>query len=71
VEADPVKIGRNIRRYRAFNDIKQEHLATAAGISRRTLSNYENGITCVSVNHLIVIAERLNVEITVLLDMSK
>jgi transcriptional regulator with XRE-family HTH domain len=46
--ADKYTIGANIRRWRKFNDIKQEVFAKQIGVSRIMLSRYENGKSKVS-----------------------
>jgi transcriptional regulator with XRE-family HTH domain len=60
-------VGRNIRKYRMFNEIKQEDLAKAIGVSRITLSNYENGKTKISIAHITILSQTLNVTIEILL----
>lgn len=56
-----ILIGRNIRKYRMFKEIKQGDLAKAIGVTRSTLSHYENGVTKISFSQLTVIAEILKI----------
>jgi DNA-binding XRE family transcriptional regulator len=53
-------LGESIKRWRMFRGFKQEHLASKLGISRITLSKYENGRTKVPANTLCQIAKTLN-----------
>ena len=54
-------VGENIKRQRAFKGIKQSHLAENIGISRVTLSKYENGKVDISLGQLKLIAEKLDI----------
>jgi transcriptional regulator with XRE-family HTH domain len=60
-------VGENIKRWRSFKGFKQEHLAEKIGISRVTLSKYENGRTPISFVQLQHIADTLNIQLEVLI----
>lgn len=47
----------NFRALRARNNISQEELASALGIDRQTVSNWENGINAPSFGYMIKIAD--------------
>lgn len=63
-----ISIGRNIRKWRTFKGYKQQHLASKLGISRATLSKYENGHTAITFLQLQAIASELQMEIQQLAD---
>jgi transcriptional regulator with XRE-family HTH domain len=54
-------IGDKIKRWRSFRGIKQESFATTVGVSRVTLSKYENGRSEISLSQLSVIARALEI----------
>jgi transcriptional regulator with XRE-family HTH domain len=56
---DRLRVGTNIKKWRSFRGIKQQNLACTIGISRVTLSKYENGRTEISVILLSDIARAL------------
>ncbi len=55
-------VGKNIKRQRAFKGIKQSHLAENIGVSRVTLSKYENGKVDISLGQLKLIVENLEID---------
>jgi len=61
-------VGENIRRWRSFKGFKQEHLALKIGISRVTLSKYENGRSEITFMQLQLIAEALDIQLDQLLN---
>ena len=54
-------IGDNIKKWRAYKGIKQEHFADTIGVSRITLSKLENGRADLSLRLLFVIAKELGI----------
>jgi transcriptional regulator with XRE-family HTH domain len=58
-----VLIGANIKRWRQFKGIKQEHLASDLNITRSTLSRYENGKGNLAMELMLAIALKMNVTI--------
>lgn len=60
-------IGVNIKKYRSFNGKKQEVLAKEIGVSRIMMSRYENGHVNLSLEILVLIAQRLNISVAELL----
>lgn len=60
-------LGENIKRWRSFKGFKQQHLAASLGISRVTLSKYENGRSEISYMQLQMIAATLEVPLEQLL----
>ena len=64
-------IGEKIRSYRAFRGIKQQNLASTVGVSRVTLSKYENGKTEISFVLLSLIAIALDIDLDQLITASK
>ena len=63
---DNIFIGKNIQKYRRLNNIKQETLAKTIGISRVSLSNYENCNWHVPIDIWLFAAKALNVNPNVL-----
>lgn len=60
-------IGRSIKKARENSEISQKDLAEAAGVSPKTIKNWEDGITEPKVREIIKISSKLGVEISVLL----
>jgi transcriptional regulator with XRE-family HTH domain len=58
-----VKIGNNIRKWRAMNDIKQKDLANALKMSEAAVSNLENDMSEITLSQLEDIAITLEIEI--------
>lgn len=58
-----VKIGNNIRKWRAMNDIKQKDLANALKMSEAAVSNIENDMSEITLSQLEDIAITLEIEI--------
>ncbi len=63
-------IGGNIKKYRIFKDKKQQVFAKEIGVSRIMLSRYENGHVEIKLATLQLIAEKLGINITILLEIS-
>jgi len=61
-----ITIGKNIRKWRTFHDIKQETFAKQLGISRVMLSRYENGRTGVPDETLKKICVIFNIDLVIL-----
>ena len=61
-------IGNNIKKWRVFRGYKQDHFATKLGVSRVTLSKYENDHTNISASLLASIANTLNVPLSELIN---
>lgn len=58
----PKTISENIRYWREQRNYKQAYVANQAGISRRWYVSLENGIVIPKINHILAIAEVLNIE---------
>ena len=56
-------VGQRIRNYRTQLGLSQEKLAELAGVSIRTISDIERGITDIRYNNLLQIAEAFNIPI--------
>ena len=65
---DILKLGNRIRLERMKNDISQEKLAEKAGLSIRTISDLERGITDIRYTNLLQIARAFGVPLHELLD---
>lgn len=61
-------IGENIKKWRSFRGIKQQTFADTLGISRQTLSRYENGKVVISLHILQQIANVLKINYDELLN---
>ena len=61
-------IGNNIKKWRAFRGYKQGHFANKLGVSRVTLSKYENDHTSISAALLANIATTLNIPFSELMN---
>jgi len=61
IKLDNALIGSNIRRWRKFNDIKQDVFARQIGVSRIMLSRYENGRSKISAEVIYRITVRLKI----------
>ena len=61
-------VGENIRRWRSFKGFKQEHLALKIGVSRVTLSKYENNRSEISFIQLQMIALALDIQLEQLIN---
>ncbi len=66
----PMQLGRNLRKLRELNDYSQEYMAGKLGVSQVTYSRIENNKTKLDVLRLIKIAEILNVNPFVLIDIT-
>ena len=58
--------GERLKRLRLEANLTQEELATAAGISKQSISNYEQSISFPITEYLYLIAEALNVSAEIL-----
>ncbi len=56
-------IGSNIRHWRMFREMKQEELARKCNCDRSTISRYETGDGCPTVDLLLLIAAALDLEL--------
>ena len=65
---DILKLGNRIRLERMKNDISQEKLAEKAGLSIRTISDLERGITDIRYTNLLQISRAFGVPLHELLD---
>ena len=65
---DILKLGNRIRLERMKNDISQEELAEKAGLSIRTISDLERGITDIRYTDLWQISRAVGVPLHELLD---
>lgn len=61
-------VGLNIQKHRRNQNIKQETLAKAIGVSRISLSNYENNIWPVPLDILLLAANVLHIGADLLLE---
>ena len=61
-------LGHKIRLERMKRDIAQEQLAEMAGVSVRTISDVERGISDIRYTNLFQIADALDLKLSVLLD---
>jgi HTH-type transcriptional regulator/antitoxin PezA len=61
-------VGRNIKKVRLFREINQSGLAKSVGVSRITLSRYENGLSPVPVRLLELFAEQLDIPMIILFE---
>ena len=64
-----VNLGKKIKQYRKSNNIKQKELADKLGISRATLSYYENGEVEPNIYTLLKLSEIMNCSIDYLLNI--
>lgn len=55
-------IGQNIKKYRNFKNYSQEYLAEQVGLTKKTISRYENGEIRIDLDKIITIAEVLGVD---------
>lgn len=65
---DQQKIGRFLRQLRTENALTQQQLAEWLGVSDRSVSRWENGVTLPDFDLLIQLADRYGVEVRELLD---
>ena len=61
-------IGQRMRRYRELCGMSEADAAKALGISRRTLKNYETGVTCVRTDKAVLAAELYGITMRKLLE---
>ena len=61
----------NIKYYRFYNNMSQEHLAELSGLSPRYITDVERGLHCPTINKLEDIAKALNIEPYVLFKNNK
>lgn len=65
------KIGKKIKLERIKRDISQENLALDAGLDRNTIWKIESGRVSPTIDSLEKIAKALNIDFSVLMDVSK
>ena len=67
---DWLQVGENIKRHRTFKSKKQDSFAKEIGKTRQMLSRYENGRTEIPFSTLQLIAEKLDIPIDFLIEVS-
>ena len=60
-------VGGQIRDRRVTMGLRQEDLAEAVGVGRQQITKYENGISSLSTDRLVAVAEALDVSVSFLL----
>ena len=65
------KIGKFISEMRKAKNLTQEELAEKLGVSNKSISRWENGITMPDISMLITLSEALDVEVSELLNGRK
>lgn len=68
---DQEKIGKFIYQMRKTKNLTQEELAEKLGVSNKSISRWENGITMPDISMLLELAEKLDVEVSELLNGRK
>lgn len=66
---DYTKIGRNIKRYRHWNELTQEQLAELIGVSTSFVGHIERGTRKMSIDTLCAICRALGVSSDKILDL--
>ena len=61
-------LGENIKHYRTESKMTQEFVAESIGVSRQSVSKWENGVTDPSTSNLISLSELFNIEVQDLLN---
>lgn len=67
----PLRIGARIQDIRRARGLSQDQVATYVGVGRRTIQGIERGTTNARLTWLLGIAEALEVEVHVLIDLSE
>lgn len=60
-------ISNNIKQYRKINNMTQRQLAEKTGVSHQTVSNWESGRSMPDIDTLIMLSEKLDIEVDFLL----
>ena len=67
---DYIEIGKNIRRYRLLNGLKQRELAEKVDVTEQHISHIEKGHTKLSLPTLVAIANALSIDCNTLLGVT-